>query len=119
MGGQNETVLKSDKTKSDTISGIRVHTNNGEIHFHNDKEKLKTAIPIGVWYNALNSLKSKNNPMDDHDRHWTYIDVKNKTMLNICLSFDMDMIKLEMVMSISIEPIDIDPEFIKLLSVAK
>tara|TARA_Y100000310_G_scaffold328692_1_gene397229 strand:- start:1389 stop:1766 length:378 start_codon:yes stop_codon:yes gene_type:complete len=53
MGGENEKVVETPRATSapfgktaKTVGKIRIHENAGEVHFHDDKKKLKVAVPV-------------------------------------------------------------------------
>lgn len=35
---------------------IRQHVSSGEVHFHNDAEKLKASVPVGDWFGLRRTL---------------------------------------------------------------
>jgi hypothetical protein len=56
---------------------IRYHLSGGFIHFHDDKSKLRVAIPVAEWWRALESLKHL------RDETFRYIDHDAGTMLEV------------------------------------
>lgn len=85
MGGKNETIIgkaeTADKSKEVSFdnngSTIRIHESSGEVHFHDDANKLKVSIPCHQWFNCWESFLN-------NDQHKIKIvDVKNKSMLTI------------------------------------
>ena len=62
MGGERETKGKaavSTKPGAEFTSGdVRVHESGGEVHFHVSGEKLKVAVPVRMWYVAMEKLVS-------------------------------------------------------------
>lgn len=62
MGGTNETT-GSQKTvtptgQTEVIGDVRYHENKGEIHFHDDKNGLKVALPVAKWFSAWQKIES-------------------------------------------------------------
>jgi len=85
MGGDKETIAIQTKTttrgETKECGKIRYHENSGEVHFHDDDNGLKVAIPSGVWYNMfLNLVKQVPHEI-------SYPDTKNKTVLHIGTRF--------------------------------
>jgi hypothetical protein len=59
MGGERETTApQTKKTASglEQCGTVRYHENAGEVHFHDDQNHLKVAIPSGVWYSLYQKL---------------------------------------------------------------
>jgi len=96
VGGENESVLKTDAGKASAESvlkadqpapsvlsaygqvlrqtaEIRQHVSNGEVHFHDDQRKLKAAIPVADWFGVRRQLRT-NQP-------FTWIDAKFNTIV--------------------------------------
>lgn len=59
MGGDREftTPAKSIET-SEHIGNLRIHESNGEIHFHDDSNSLKVAIPSADMFAAWEKLST-------------------------------------------------------------
>lgn len=55
MGGEREKTISA-PTKGQVINlmsgAIRIHENQGEVHFHDDRAKLKVAVPVAQFWNA-------------------------------------------------------------------
>lgn len=85
MGGEREDVIESkpakSKAKAQDIGNIRFHENNGEVHFHDDANNLKVAIPVAEWWQAWRRLRQNANQTLPFT--WTYHDVSRKTLLTI------------------------------------
>lgn len=81
MGGERETVAEQkvqDAAGADVVVGsVRYHENKSQIHFHDDANKLKVAIPVATWYKAWISLQSS------VPGEWHYADPDNKTILHV------------------------------------
>lgn len=82
MGGINETVADQKKVtegRTEVIGKIRYHekTEEGEIHFHDDQNNLKVAVPVATWFEAWQRLEA-----GQIDR-WIYPDLQRKTVLEV------------------------------------
>lgn len=81
MGGEKETIAmqtKEDKSgKIEQCGQVRYHENAGEVHFHDDVNGLKVAIPSGVWFSLFQSL------MREVPNSFTYADTKNQAILHV------------------------------------
>lgn len=83
MGGkledEVETVRKPrGKSGSEAIGKIRFHESAGEVHFHDDAEKLKVAVPVHVWSDLWARLSS-----GGPDAGIAYLDAKNCAWLEV------------------------------------
>lgn len=56
---------------------VRVHENQGQVHFHVDSENLKAAVPVATWYEAWQRLSTK--PKES----FVFSDETNGTILNV------------------------------------
>jgi hypothetical protein len=80
MGGENEKVL-STKSKGTAFLGstnagkIRMHENGGEVHFHDDANKLKVAVPVADYWSRFN------NWINDPQKPLQFIDSNRKAEL--------------------------------------
>jgi uncharacterized protein YdeI (BOF family) len=83
MGGEKETVA-SQKVETETgvevVGSVRYHISKGQVHFHDDANKLKVAIPVATWYKAWTDLSSS------VIRLWCYVDTELGTMLTVEIS---------------------------------
>lgn len=81
MGGQRETTVpqktKSKAGPSQTVGSVRIHEENGEVHFHDDANKLKVAMPVADWSIAWDKLSQ------GAKRKLKFYDVERKTLLRI------------------------------------
>lgn len=101
MGGDREDVIQDDKAEDGgevhiqepppeeeededdeeeevdpaTARAIRFHQSDGEVHFHDDKLKLKAAVPVAEWHVAMRLLHRL--------EKWSYLDVKNGTLIKM------------------------------------
>lgn len=83
MGGERETIGSQKietQTGTEIIGSVRYHESKGQIHFHDDKNKLKVAVPVAVWYKAWNSLLSS------VPGEWNYADIDNGTIMHVSVS---------------------------------
>ena len=67
MGGKNERM----------IDGIRVHESGGEVHFHDDTEGIRVAVPVADAYAAWQKLS------DGLDTEFTYTDRTNELCIAV------------------------------------
>lgn len=89
-GGQEATVVQSRKKKKTKLEDdgtgnlkvsdlktqkIRFHENKGEVHFHDDDNSLKAAVPVTTWFTAMNQIRQL--------KKWSYLDAANKTLLRV------------------------------------
>jgi hypothetical protein len=111
LGGERETTLeKKDKKEGGiaTLGGFRIHESNGEVHFHDDKNKLKAAVPLGAWYKAWDKLRGE-------PATWQYIDATNNTNISVETRLEKD----EFDVIVSITPIKIGKDYAKLNTFSK
>jgi hypothetical protein len=110
MGGEREDTIaqvKNDDAGKEVKCGkIRFHESQGEIHFHDDKNKLKVAIPSGVWFTQFQEL-TKNVPATIH-----YPDPKNGASLHVSTEYKKKKKRLEL--SMSLEELDVSEDLLKL-----
>ena len=59
-----------------TLGSLRIHENKGEVHFHDDANGRKVAVPVATWFKASERILSE-------PTEWTYIDSDNNTQLNV------------------------------------
>ncbi len=93
MGGDFEnTISGGSKSVSGTISGslapqatvalagplLRYHKSGNEIHFHDDANKIKAAIPAAEFYNMARRVRAGQNAV--------FFDKKNRSLLTLALS---------------------------------
>lgn len=79
MGGDREftTQAKSTSDIGRVVGNLRIHENNGEVHFHDDKKGLKVAVPVDTMYAAWDRLA------DGRDTKFKYRDTANGTELRM------------------------------------
>jgi len=81
MGGERETVVDKPKTEvkvgtETEVMQYRLHENNGQIHVHDDFNKLKAAVPVSAWWKMWDRLRNEVG-------FWVWIDPVEKTKLVI------------------------------------
>jgi hypothetical protein len=86
MGGDRETVApqtkQTDSGNIEECGKVRYHEKDGEVHFHDDTNGLKVAIPSGVWFQQYQTL------MQEVPSSFSYADTKNRAVLNIKVQLD-------------------------------
>jgi hypothetical protein len=82
MGGDKE-VMAQQRVETDkgtqAVGKLRMHLNKGELHFHDDANKLKVAVPIAVW------MKRWGEAVSASPSEFNVVDTTNKTRLNVRL----------------------------------
>src|SRR5687768_8076825 len=73
MGGQAESTMPA-KVEGGQIGELRFHKSGAEIHFHDDKNKKKCAIPAAVWLKAWQELQVRPSTIN-------FVDPVNETEL--------------------------------------
>ena len=108
MGGKNETTVPAKKSgkagESIDVGSLRVHESGGEIHLHDDANKLKCAVPVATWSKEWSNLWKR-----VHER-WTFADAENGTWMSATIVIVDGNAKIE----IGIEELKISPELAKL-----
>lgn len=82
MGGEKETVLSKKDGGTAELNNIRLHENNGEVHFHDDRNKLKCAVPVSAWWKGWESIRTSCGT-------WQYIDIVNNTQVTAKTFMDL------------------------------
>jgi hypothetical protein len=75
MGGEREFTTTTDV--GETIGKIRIHENAGEVHFHDDKNKIKVAVPVATMFGVWEKLR------DGRKKRFKHKDLINKSILRI------------------------------------
>lgn len=82
MGGANETVMDQKVATADkgseVVGKIRFHESGGEVHFHDDENRLKVAVPAATWFAAWQRLENSGG-------EWSYIDAGKQTLLSVAV----------------------------------
>lgn len=65
---------------SGSLPKLRMHENNGEIHFHDDAGKIKAAVPVADMWAAWARLQ--------HGGYWQFVDENNHSLLAIMVELD-------------------------------
>ena len=77
MGGDREINTPTKASEGQSIGNLRIHENNGEIHFHDDAASLKVAVPSADMFDAWEKLAT------GRREKFKYIDATNGTELRI------------------------------------
>lgn len=79
MGGSNEFTApaKAADSGSTPTSNLRIHENAGEVHFHDDANQLKAAVPVAAMYEVWSKLK------DGRKTKFKHKDLANQSILRI------------------------------------
>lgn len=135
MGGDNESTVeqkapaKKGMAGEQAIGTVRIHESNREIHFHDDTNGLKAAVPVATWYTGWERLSC------GLVKKFTYVDVVNKTQLTVRLKV-MKMVtvkaaqkagsalknlkpKRQVCTLIEVSPVEFDAEFVALQKLTK
>lgn len=88
MGGEREVQVEKKKdiklkSSDESIGNFRIHESNGEVHFHDDTNKFKAAIPVSAWWRVWEKLRNE-------PGSWSWIDPVNKTKLTVETAIDHD-----------------------------
>jgi len=111
MGGEREMTLGKKDNKEGNIAsldGFRIHEINGEVHFHDDTNKLKAVVPVGVWYKAWDKLRGE-------PTTWVFIDTSNNTNISVGTRLIND----EFDIIVSIKTIKVGKDYTKLNTFSK
>lgn len=83
MGGERETTSQGTSKVGGEfkVANLRIHESSGEVHFHDDKNKLKAAVPVRSWYPACEKLISGT-------YSFAYIDPDNNVLLRATSVWD-------------------------------
>lgn len=77
MGGAREYQTPAKSQSGQVIGQLRIHENNGEVHFHDDTQGLKSAVPVATIFAAWEAMSAGRQKKFDFD------DTKNGTRLNM------------------------------------
>jgi hypothetical protein len=115
MGGERETTVEKAKGKSGDkadkteVGAFRIHENQGEVHVHDDTNKLKAAIPVSAWWKMWDRLRNEPGT-------WSWLDPANKTRLTIETAVDQQSV---LMVRISVASISINSDWEKLNNFTK
>lgn len=126
MGGERETFLESESKAPEvhgSVSGkegsrVRIHQNNGEVHLHDDTNKIKCAIPVAEWWKAWEKLRTQPGT-------WTWIDSNNNSCVIIETVVDFNAGPVTNVPAVRVDeiitllPADISPNYRELNNFTK
>ena len=80
MGGEREFSTPSVKPTAAMgsapieLGSLRIHENKGEVHFHDDANGRKVAVPVATWFKAADQILSQ-------PTEWVFIDSDNNAQL--------------------------------------
>lgn len=84
MGGERETVaeqrVETPTGETEVIGSVRYHESKGQIHFHDDANNLKVAIPVATWFRGWQHL------LTGVPSEWNFVDVERNTLLHVQLA---------------------------------
>lgn len=109
MGGDRETMVKKSFQEQD-LGQIRVHESNREVHFHDDANNLKVAVPTATWFDAWSRLSS------GQRKKWKYVDTEEGTQLKINMNIATGADVAELSPNLKVEEIQFSPTFKQLQS---
>lgn len=95
MGGEKEmTVEKAPKSKGEKadIGAFRIHENNGEVHIHDDANKLKVVMPVSAWWKTWEKLRNEPGTI-------IWLDPVNKTRLSFETAIDQSNVDVKISVS--------------------
>lgn len=109
MGGERETIAPQTKqTRSglglERCGTVRYHESKGEVHFHDDTNSLKVAIPSGEWY-ALYRELSLQTPSSV-----SFVDHKNQTAFHASTFMKKKKKTAKVELEMYIEPVTISSD---------
>jgi hypothetical protein len=105
MGGAAEETVQS-KTGSGqtTVGQVRFHESGGEVHFHDDANGLKVAVPVSTWYKTWQELSN------GLAKSAELVDPARKTMVAVTIKGGK---RKPLDVSIAVSPVTISPNFEK------
>lgn len=80
MGGDREFTTPAKTVTGQFLGNIRIHENNGEVHFHDDRARCKVAVPVAQMFAAWERMS------DGRMTKYKFIDQINGTMLRMRVS---------------------------------
>jgi hypothetical protein len=113
LGGKKRNP-RSPNIESKTLKGdsqsLRVHLSSGEIHFHDDKQKLKVAMPFADWWSAWNRLSCLS------IRQYEYLDRERGTVLTVSVDGAGGLLEANVILTKEFKkiPVELGPTFKKL-----
>jgi hypothetical protein len=108
MGGDRETFVDAKRTgkEAEQIGSIRVHEAAGQVHFHDDQNNLKVAVPSHEFWSAWAALVAGGSK--------TFIDADQKTILKVSNTLQDLGTPQQLSTRLEIQPIELDDTFQKL-----
>ena len=109
MGGEREIEIGK-PTKSKSLEGItfgtlRCHEKEGHIHFHDDANKRKTAIPSGVWFKLFERLTAAS------PNRVQYADPINQSLLTVKCKVRKEKKGMVLDLKAKIKPLEVATDF--------
>jgi hypothetical protein len=77
MGGKDEFTTPATTDGGSKIGNLRIHENAGEVHFHDDQNKLKVAVPVAAMYDIWEKLR------DGRKKRFKHRDLTNRAVLQM------------------------------------
>lgn len=77
MGGKDEFTTPAKTADGQTIGNIRIHESGGEVHFHDDQNRVKAAVPVPAMYEVWAKLR------DGRQTKFKHKDLANRATLRI------------------------------------
>lgn len=119
MGGEREETVTQKSKKSDgkteTVGTVRFHESGGEVHFHDDANNLKVAIPVATWFNLWAKLNQQGLKGKKKKAKMSFTDSKHKTVLNVQLNLvSLKDQKPTLEVYLTVDGIDVSDEYAKL-----
>jgi len=111
MGGKNETTAPLKDDTGSVIGQVRYHLSGDEVHFHDDTNQKKVAVPVADWFAAFQDLT------EGTKDEVSFIDKKSMTCLTVKTAIvpatDTESAKLDVVLSIGDIQVTTDFEALK------
>lgn len=117
MGGKDETTVKQSRTTQadgtiEQIGDVRIHVGDDSlIHFHDDKAKVKVAVPPATFAKAWQRLES------GETDQWEFTDLERKTFLHVKLIVSPPVKvggKTKLDVCVALEQLEVSDDFSKL-----
>jgi hypothetical protein len=109
MGGEREIEIGK-PTKSKSLEGVtfgtlRAHEKEGHIHFHDDANKRKAAIPSAVWFSLYERFNK------EASNRVQYADPLNRTLLTVKHKIRKGKKKMILDIKAKIKPLEVTTDF--------
>jgi hypothetical protein len=122
MGGEREKVLDVSKPSSTGISigtsknPIRMHENQGEVHFHDDKAKLKVAVPCEQFWKDWQAFQRR---IIDPHANLTFYDESRGTAVTITPDLNVKKGNVRAHVSIKVDTVELSPALKDMIDFAR